>query len=62
MIKVKFLQCNYVFVFTPSEFFHYLVGLCSAGRIPTLHISSTLNKSDDCIPLGDYSVIIEFRD
>lgn len=61
MIRVQHLQSNEVHVFSTSEFFYYLVGLCEAGRHPLLHISSSLNNSADCNSIGVYNVIIEFR-
>ena len=60
MIKVKHLQSDEIYVFTPSEFFLYLVGLCNAGRHPLLHITSGIKPTDNYLE-ASYNVIIEFR-
>lgn len=48
-------------MFTPNEFFHYLVGLCAAGRSPEVHIYSSVHDENAFSLVFDYDVLIEFN-
>lgn len=61
--KVQILGLSEVHLFSPSEFFHFLLGLSVAGRDPILHFNSTRSNdpSNDFNQAFDYSVIIDFK-